>query len=72
MVRVLGEVVFWSDEGVMEGGFAVPTEDVGITVSFFVSFLQASEATVIVFPNNLGCSLTVMLIMSCIFAEVAE
>jgi len=42
VVRVLGEVVFWADKGIVERGFAVPTEDIGITVSFFVSFLQAS------------------------------
>jgi len=39
VVRILGEVVFCADEGVVEGTFAVPTEDVGITVSFFMSFL---------------------------------
>jgi len=56
----------------VEGGFAVPTENVGITISFFVFFLQASEAIVIVFSDKAGYSLIVVLIMFCVFAKVAE
>lgn len=72
VILVLGDIVFWAYKGVVEGGFAVPADDVGVTVSFFVFFLQASEITVIVFPDNPGCSLTCVVGVACVLAELAE